>query len=160
MSGPHAEGLLDIRGFIGFNVCRHALFIRSAHLRHSPHRAGGLLTLYITVGVLYNYLVLDLRGLDVIPRYSLFTMQDAIKVFRACFARVLGRTAGAFHSGNGRAGMHGGYSGLSGARDEEEGMLSGPTGFLYEDEEEEDEPELSTPAAQPQGANSNGVIRL
>ncbi|PSS29738.1 hypothetical protein PHLCEN_2v2886 [Hermanssonia centrifuga] len=122
--------------------------------------AGVLFLVYIAAGVLYNYFILDRRGVDVIPRYSLFSLKDTVQFFRRCVERVKDRSSGALHFGNGGGGWgrrDGSYSGLAGSREEEAGMLSGPPGFLDEDDEEDPEEHENN---RPQGIDSSGVIRL
>ncbi|KAI0081116.1 hypothetical protein K474DRAFT_1588342 [Panus rudis PR-1116 ss-1] len=87
---------------------------------------GVLFMGYILLGLLYNRFVLELRGLDAIPRYSFFSFSDTVAFFRRCVGRV--RPDG----GLGRRG----YQGLA---EEEASMLGGPPGFLDEEEEEEEE---------------------
>lgn len=122
-----------------------------------PGRTGTLLVLYVVVGSLYNYLVLDLRGLDVIPRYSLVSLRGSVSALGTCFARVSERSSSAFHFGGNRGDIGGDYRGLSASRDEEEGMLSGPPGFL---DDEDDEPHHDSHNSQLRNMGSNGVIRL
>ena len=50
---------------------------------------------------------------------------------------------------------NGGYRGLD---EEQAGMLSGPPGFL--DEEDDEEPEHPVENGRPVGMDTNGVIRL
>ncbi|KAI0348164.1 hypothetical protein BDW22DRAFT_1320152 [Trametopsis cervina] len=101
---------------------------------------GGLFVLYIILGTLYNFVVLDHRGLDAIPRYSLVSLQDTVTFIRRCYARFADRPSGGSFYGSRRANMNSGYRGLGGTGDEEEGMLSGPPGFLDEQDEDEEEP--------------------
>ena len=113
---------------------------------------------YIIVGGFYNYTVLGLRGLDIIPRYSLFSFRDTINFFHICFDKIKERSSDTLHFGNGGMGGwrrpgNGGYRGLD---EEHAGMLSGPPGFLDEQDEEEEEHENGHPA----GMDSSGVIRL
>lgn len=124
-------------------------------------RVGVLLLAYIVVGGFYNYTVLGLRGLDIIPRYSLFSLQDTINFLQMCFERIKERSSNSIHFGSGGAGGwrrpgNGGYRGLD---EEQSGMLSGPPGFL--DEDDEDEAEHAGPVnGQTAGMDPNGVIRL
>lgn len=112
--------------------------------------------LYVVLGTLYNFLVLDLRGLDAIPRYSLVSLQDTIHFFRKWYARFANRGSSGGYLGNRRSNISSHYRGLA---DEEEGMLSGPPGFL--DEQDDEDEEEHHPANGPgHGMDTNGVIRL
>ncbi|GJE86288.1 autophagy-related protein 27-like protein [Phanerochaete sordida] len=123
--------------------------------------AGLLLMTYIVVGGFYNYTVLGLRGLDILPRYSLFSLRDTINFFQICFERIKERSSETLHFGNSgmggwrRPALNGGYRGLD---EEQTGMLSGPPGYLDEmDEEEPPHPANGRAAA---GMDDSGVIRL
>jgi cation-dependent mannose-6-phosphate receptor len=109
--------------------------------------------LYIVLGTLYNFLVLDLRGLDAIPRYSLVSLRDTVAFFRKWYARFADRSAGGGYYGGRRSNTSGHYRGLG---DEEEGMLSGPPGFLDEQDDEEEQPNRGPRT----GMDPSGVIRL
>ena len=126
----------------------------SAATYKSDCRIGGLFVLYVILGTLYNFLVLDLRGLDAIPRYSLVSLRDTINFFRKCYERFADRSSSRTYLGHRRPNIGGHYRGLA---DEEEGMLSGPPGFLDEQDEEEEEHSAGGPA---RGMDPNGVIRL
>lgn len=131
---------------------------------HTLCSAGILLIAYIIAGGFYNYTVLGLRGLDIVPRYSLFSFRDTIDFCRDCFERIKERSSGSLHLGNGGMGgwrrptTGGGYRGLS--DEEQAGMLSGPPGFLDEEDEEDEEPPHPAGGTAPAGVDSNGVIRL
>lgn len=107
--------------------------------------------LYILVGTFYNRYVLEMRGLDQIPRISFGGIGD---FFRSSVDKL---RPSSWHIGGG--GRTRGYSGLS---EEEGGLMAGPPGFL--DEQDEDEPHTATgPGAQnvrSDGMASDGVIRL
>ena len=125
------------------------------------YRAGTLFMVYIIAGACYNYFILGLRGLDLIPRYSIFTLKDTIQFFRGCMARVKERS-GSLHFGSGGMGSwgsrsNGNYRGLAGSSEEEAGMLSGPPGYLDE-MDDEDEPQENN--SRPAGMDPNGIIRL
>ncbi|KAI0685073.1 hypothetical protein BC835DRAFT_1291123 [Cytidiella melzeri] len=107
---------------------------------------GGVFVLYILLGTFYNYMVLDKRSIDAIPRYSLMSLQDTIDFFRKWYARFADRS-----SSIRRPNMNGHYRGLG---DEEEGMLSGPPGFLDDEDEEEEEHESAIGPAR--GMDPNG----
>lgn len=74
--------------------------------------------------------------------------------------RIKSRSSDNMHFGNG--GMGGwrrpGNGGYRGVDEEQTGMLSGPPGFL--DEEEDEEPEHPAENERHAGMDSNGVIRL
>ncbi|KAI0783341.1 hypothetical protein C8Q75DRAFT_702697, partial [Abortiporus biennis] len=128
-----------------------------------------LFGLYFFSGIMYNYFVLQLRGFDVIPRYSLESLRDTIDFLKDCVIALWSRATSSFHSSSGISHRSwgnggGGYRGLSSSREESTSILGGPPGFLDEDEDEEAAPGLghnpqveSTP---PQGMDSSGVIRL
>lgn len=116
---------------------------------------------YIIAGAFYNFFILGLRGFDIIPRYSLFSLRDSIQFFRSCFGRLRERSD-ALHFGTGGMGswgsrVNGGYRGLAGSREEETGMLSGPPGYLDEEDEEDEQHHHDS---RPEGVDPNGVIRL
>ncbi|KAI0778635.1 hypothetical protein BD413DRAFT_465905 [Trametes elegans] len=129
--------------------------------------AAVLFVLYIIVGTLYNHFVLELRGLEQIPRFSFFSFGDTVELIRGCIGRVRDRSANAWHSqniggrgwssdGSWRRSGRQGYNGLGATPDEAQTMLGGPPGFL--DEQDEDE-EAARPAAEsehPSGMDSNG----
>ena len=103
--------------------------------------------------------VLGLRGLDIIPRYSFFSLRDTISFFRMCFDKIKERSSDTLHFGNSGMGGwrrpgNGGYRGLD---EEQAGMLSGPPGYLDEQDDEEEEQHTN---GHPTGIDSNGVIRL
>lgn len=122
--------------------------------------------LYIILGLLYNRYVLELRGFDQIPRYSLISFSDTMEFFRSCIDRVKSRASDSFHySGGGMSrswgGSGSGYRGLAGSREEQTSMLGGPPGFLDEEDEEEEATDGNDPErGQTQGMDSDGVIRL
>ena len=105
---------------------------------------------------------MGLRGLDIVPRYSVFSLRDTLQFFRRCIDRVKERS-GSLHFGTSGMGSwgsraNGNYRGLASSREEEAGMLSGPPGYLDEmDDEEEPHEDHSS---RPEGMDSNGVIRL
>ncbi|KAH9949400.1 mannose-6-phosphate receptor binding domain-containing protein [Amylocystis lapponica] len=130
---------------------------------------SALFMLYILVGTVYNRYVLELRGADQFPRYSLFTLTDAIEFFRNLTDRIRHRPS---HSGFGDGGWgtrhrgrtSGGYHGLA---EEQEAMMGGPPGFLDEQDEENAHHSPPTPPATSNGgtppssgADANGAIRL
>ncbi|CAL1694206.1 unnamed protein product [Somion occarium] len=125
---------------------------------------GVLFMLYIIVGLLYNRFVLDLRGFDQIPRYSLISFSDVVQFFRNCIDRVKSRTpdfggGGGVNGSWGRSGSD--YRGLAASGEEGASMLGGPPGFLDEEDEGEENIHGSDPeSGRPQGVDSNGVIRL
>lgn len=131
-------------------------------------RVGIIFMLYIVCSLFYNYFVLQLRGFDIIPRYSFFSFSDTVEFFRKCTDRIRPRTSDSWHFGNGgmgsswgRSGGHGGYRGLAASHEEGASMLGGPPGFLDEqDDEDEDDPETPRPLGGGDGMNRNGVIRL
>ena len=108
--------------------------------------------LYILVGTFYNRYVLELRGLDQIPRVSF----GSIASFFCGSVDKLKPSS--WHAGGGGR-SRGGYRGLA---EEEGGLMAGPPGFL--DEQDEEEPHAaSSPEVQntrPTGMDSDGVIRL
>ena len=116
--------------------------------------------IYIIIGGVYNYTVLGLRGWDIVPRYSLFSFRDTINFFQICFRRIKERSSDTLHFGGGRMGgwSRPGNGGFRGLDDEQTGMLSGPPGFL--DEEDEDEDEHPAENSRSAGMDPNGVIRL
>lgn len=124
-------------------------------------RAATLFLVYIIAGMCYNYLVLGLRGLDLVPRYSVFSIRGTVQFLRSCVERVKEHSEslhfGSSGMGSWRSRPNGtGYRGLAQSREEEAGMLGGPTGYL--DDEDEDEGHGSD--SRPTGMDSNGVIRL
>ncbi|OJT08488.1 hypothetical protein TRAPUB_671 [Trametes pubescens] len=135
--------------------------------------AAILFALYMLGGFVYNRYVLELQGLDQIPRFSFFSFSDTLQFFRECIGRVRDRSSDAWHSQDfggrswsssqggswGSSGRHG-YGGLGGTPEEGQTMLSGPPGFL--DEQDEEDEEATTPRGGPGsgGMDSNGVIRL
>lgn len=116
---------------------------RDAHAAAS--RVGIVFMLYVVCSLFYNYFVLQLRGFDLVPRYSFFSVGDTLDFFRRGVDRLRGRSS-AFGSG-------GGYRGLAVSHEEGVSILSGPPGYL---DEQDDEEELE--AAN--GIDHNGVIRL
>ena len=143
-----------------------------------------LFTLYLVGGTLYNRYVLELRGVDQIPRFSFFSFSDTVELVRNCVDRVKYRSSDAWGSGNlgaqnwgsgggswGGSGRRG-YGGLRSTPEEAETMLGGPPGWLDEQDEEDDEEaarQAPEPAhvsqaennpSQPSGMDQNGVIRL
>ncbi|OBZ68375.1 hypothetical protein A0H81_11620 [Grifola frondosa] len=129
--------------------------------------------LYMIVGILYNRYVLELRGFDQIPRYSFFSFSDTVALVRGFVDRVRERSSDAWHSRSGSMGNWGnssswgsrsgrGYHGLAASRDEETAIMAGPPGFLDEqdDEEMDAQPRNEHGTANPEGMDSNGVIRL
>ena len=127
----------------------------------AAHRAGTLFVVYLIAGICYNYFILGLRGVELIPRYSIFSVRGTLQWFRDLFNRIKERS-GSLHLGSGGMGSWGsrgqsGYNGLAASRDEEAGMLSGPRGWL---DEQDDEEEHDEHASRPSGMDSSGVIRL
>ncbi|KAI0361132.1 hypothetical protein OH77DRAFT_1390872 [Trametes cingulata] len=132
--------------------------------------AAVIFALYLLGGTLYNRYVLELRGLDQIPRFSFFSLSDTLEFFRSCVERVKDRSSDAWHSrsfggrswSNGHGGSWGssgrhGYSGLGGTPDEAQTMLGGPPGFLDEQDEEEEAASPAQENARPSGGmDSNG----
>ncbi|RPD82097.1 mannose 6-phosphate receptor domain-containing protein [Lentinus tigrinus ALCF2SS1-7] len=133
-----------------------------------------LFALYIVGGTLYNRYVLELQGMDQIPRFSFFSFSDTVEFVRECMERVRDKSSDAWQSRNwgtqdwGRGGSWSssgrqGYSGLHASAEEAQTMLSGPPGFL--DEQDEEDEEAPVPPAHPEngrapGMDANGVIRL
>ncbi|KAH8094614.1 mannose-6-phosphate receptor binding domain-containing protein [Cristinia sonorae] len=99
---------------------------------------GIVFGLYIVCSVFYNYFVLQLRGFDLVPRYSLFSLGDTIEFIRGCVERIRSRGSDPWE----------GYRGVSASHEEGVSILSGPPGFLDEEDEEED------------GMDRDGIIRL
>ncbi|PIL31530.1 hypothetical protein GSI_06232 [Ganoderma sinense ZZ0214-1] len=141
-----------------------------------------LFALYVVGGTLYNRYVLELQGMDQIPKLSFFSFYDAMEYVRDCVDRVKYRSSDAWHSrnwgaqswgsGGARAGSGGaGYGGLRSTPEEAETMLGGPPGWL--DEQDEDDAEAARHASAPPpgsqvenhgsqrpGMDESGVIRL
>ena len=137
--------------------------------------------MYIIGGFLYNRYVLELRGMDQIPRVSFFSFSDTVEFVRDCMERARDRSAEAWHSRKwgahswrsggggswGGSGRHG-YSGLRSTPEEAQTMLiGGPPGFLDEEDEEDEEAPPRPPPhphpgvnTRPSGMDVNGVIRL
>jgi len=118
---------------------------------------------YIVGGSFYNYFILQLRGFDVIPRYSFISLSDTIEFFRNLVDRMRS-SSGNLHLGSGGMGRSwghsdGGYRGLANSHEEQTSMLGGPPGFLDEEDEEEAAHETGS-GAPPPGMDSEGVIRL
>ncbi|TBU62101.1 mannose-6-phosphate receptor binding domain-containing protein [Dichomitus squalens] len=143
--------------------------------------AAVVFALYLVGGTLYNRYVLQLRGVDQVPRVSFFSFSDTVEFVRDCVDRIKYRTSDAWQSGNwgapnwssgggswGGSGR-GGYGGLRSTPEEAQTMLGGPPGWLDEqDEEDDEEAARQTPPApahtedesRPSGMDQNGVIRL
>ena len=132
-----------------------------------------MFSLYIVVGTLYNRYVLELRGMDQIPRISFCSFGDTVEFIRDCAGRVKDRSSDAWHSRNwgaqdwSRGGSWGGsgrqgYSGLRATPEESETMLGGPPGFLDEQDDEDEETGHGSGEghARPSGMDTNGIIRL
>lgn len=145
-----------------------------------------LFALYLVGGTLYNRYVLELQGMDQIPKFSFFSFHETVEYVRDCVDRVKYRSSDAWHSrnwgaqnwssGGGRqAGSGGaGYGGLRSTPEEAETMLGGPPGWLDEqdDSDEGDEEPARHAPVPPQGSqvendgsgrpgmDSSGVIRL
>ncbi|KAI8981215.1 hypothetical protein BD414DRAFT_419943 [Trametes punicea] len=129
--------------------------------------AAVLFALYIIGGTFYNRYVLELRGLDQIPRFSFFSFGDTVEFFRDCMERVKERSSDAWHarSFGGRgwrsggpwasSGRHG-YNGLGATPDETQTMLGGPPGFLDEQDEDEETPHPGEATARPSGMDASG----
>ncbi|KAI0800825.1 mannose-6-phosphate receptor binding domain-containing protein [Fomes fomentarius] len=128
--------------------------------------------LYIVGGTLYNRYVLELRGMDQIPRFSFFSFSDTVELVHECLERVKGRSSDAWQSRNwgaqnwGSGGSWGssdrqGYSGLRATPEESQTMLGGPPGFLDEQSDEDEEaPPPCQEDSRPSGLDADGVIRL
>ncbi|KAI0718869.1 hypothetical protein C8T65DRAFT_569940 [Cerioporus squamosus] len=125
-----------------------------------------LFTLYIVGGTLYNRYVLELRGMDQVPRFSFFSFSDTVEFVRECVERVKDRSSDAWQSHNwgaqnwDRGGSWGssgrqGYSGLHASPEEAQTMLGGPPGFL--DEEDEDEEAPAPPAHTQENSRAPGM---
>ena len=150
-------------------------FVETARLRHRWFRIAVTFTVYIVAGTLYNRYVLELRGMDQIPRISFFSFRDTVELVRECMGRLKGRSSDAWESRNwgaqdwsssggswGGSGRHG-YNGLRATPEEAETMLGGPPGFLDEQDEEDEERGHEAGGAGgggPSGMDANGVIRL
>ncbi|KAM5531338.1 hypothetical protein V8D89_014983 [Ganoderma adspersum] len=86
-----------------------------------------LFALYLVAGTLYNRYVLELQGMDQIPKFSFFSFNDTVEYVRDCVDRVKYRT-GVMEAGPGQ--------------EEAESMLGGPPGWLDEqDDSDEDDSE-------------------
>lgn len=135
-------------------------------LSRSMDRAGTLLVLYVVVGTLYNYLVLDLRGVDLVPRYSVFSLQDTLHLLSSVKDRLVEAKDRFLYSRRGgwSSGVSTGYRGVASSREEEAGILGGPSGFLDEEDEDEEAPaddsQGYTSHPSTAGLNADGVIRL
>ena len=130
--------------------------------------------LYIVGGTLYNRYVLELRGMDQIPRFSFFSFGDTVELIRGCLERVKSGSSDSWQSRNwgsenwGSGGSWGnsgrqGYSGLRATPEESQTMLGGPPGFLDEQSDEDEEAPPPPPHqedSRPSGMDTNGVIRL
>ncbi|TFK94941.1 mannose 6-phosphate receptor domain-containing protein [Polyporus arcularius HHB13444] len=133
-----------------------------------------LFALYMVGGTLYNRYVLEVRGMDQIPRFSFFSLSDTVAFFRECVERVKDRSSDAWGSRSlgapdwGRGGSWNrsgrqGYGGLHGSPEEAQTMLGGPPGFLDESDEDEEAPAPPAHTQENSGAagmDTNGVIRL
>lgn len=123
--------------------------------------AAVVFALYMVGGILYNRYVLELEGLEQVPRFSSISFSDTLQFFRGCLERVQERSSDAWHSRSFGGSSHGswgssgghGYHGVGGTADEAQTMLGGPPGFLDEEEEEEEEETA-------RGGGANGIIRL
>ncbi|KAI1793994.1 hypothetical protein LXA43DRAFT_884480 [Ganoderma leucocontextum] len=127
-----------------------------------------LFALYHIGGTLYNRYVLELQGVDQIPKFSFISFHDTVEFVRDCVDRVKCRSSDAWHSrhwgvqnwnsgGGSRVGSGGaGYGGLHSTAEEAETMLGGPPGWLDEqDEEDEDDEEAARHGpVPPQGSQS------
>lgn len=105
--------------------------------------------------------MLGLRGLDLVPRYSVLSLRGTVQFLRNCVERVKEHSDSLHFGSSGMGSWRGrssgsGYSGLAQSREEEAGMLSGPTGYL----DEEDEEDGHDSSHRPTGMDTNGVIRL
>ncbi|KAI0639853.1 hypothetical protein C8Q77DRAFT_1152794 [Trametes polyzona] len=101
--------------------------------------AAVLFALYMIGGILYNRYVLELQGLDQIPRFSYFSFGDTLQFIRECIGRVRAGSSDAWHSRSfggrswssghggswGSSGRHG-YNGLGATPDEAQTMLGVP----------------------------------
>ncbi|EMD32523.1 hypothetical protein CERSUDRAFT_118565 [Gelatoporia subvermispora B] len=133
---------------------------------------GILLALYLILGTLYNRYVLQLQGLEQLPRFGF--VGEFMEFLRSCAARVKDQSSDTWQSrgsGSGRWGSGGGWSrgaangyrGLANSREEQEAIIGGPPGFLDEEDEEDDHPHESGGDSQNaglSGMDANGVIRL
>ncbi|KAI0673582.1 hypothetical protein C8Q78DRAFT_1067877 [Trametes maxima] len=128
--------------------------------------AAVLFAAYMIGGTLYNRYVLELRGLDQIPRFSLISFGDTVEFFRSCIERIKGRSSDAWHTRSfggrswnsggswGNSGRHG-YGGLGATPDEAQTMLGGPPGFLDEQDEDEEAAHAAEEGGGPSGMDSN-----
>ncbi|RPD65020.1 hypothetical protein L227DRAFT_494428 [Lentinus tigrinus ALCF2SS1-6] len=125
-----------------------------------------LFALYIVGGTLYNRYVLELQGMDQIPRFSFFSFSDTVEFVRECMERVRDKSSDAWQSRNwgtqdwGRGGSWSssgrqGYGGLHASAEEAQTMLSGPPGFL--DEQDEEDEEAPVPPAHPENGRAPGM---
>ncbi|KAH9858250.1 hypothetical protein C2E23DRAFT_718615 [Lenzites betulinus] len=120
--------------------------------------AAVVFALYMIGGILYNRYVLELQGLEQVPRFSFFSFSDTLEFFRDCVGRVREQSSDAWHSRSwgsspggswGSSGRHG-YRGAVGTADEAQTMLiGGPPGFL--DEQDDEDEEAATPRAEAGG---------
>jgi len=124
-----------------------------------------LLISYVFLGALYRRLVLDHRGMDMIPRFSLHSLSDCYRTAKDFF----NRTSNRFHDPtlgrrwNQRNRSH--YQALT-AEEEEAPLHTGDLRFSIDDEEER---QMGIPPLPPKDArtveqnasmDSAGVIRL
>lgn len=133
-------------GYLQLCLSHSYVTIHEAHILIPTLRSLAVLfALYMVLGVLYNRFVLELRGLDQIPRYSLFSFGDSVALFHRCVDWIRSRSA--WHSDSGLGWANGGsaYSGLAASHDEQEAIMHGPPGFLDEQDEEEEEHPTNVP---------------
>ena len=144
----------------------HHVHIHSNLLSHYAFSFFTIVISYIFLGALYRRLVLNHRGIDMIPRFSLHTLSDLYRTAKDFFDRTPNRfqesTSG--RRWNQRNRSH--YQALS-AEEEEEPLHAGDSRFSIEDEEERQmgippPPLKDTRAAEQSGSidTSAGVIRL
>ena len=152
------------------DCCHDVCVLRRLHIYETLlthfsffYSVGVIFALYMVCSLFYNYFVLQLRGFDLIPRYSFFSLSDTTEFFRGCMDRLRHRSSDSWHFSNGGMGSswghgQGGYRGLAASHEEGTSMLGGPPGFLDEQDEEDDEPETPRPGGT--GMDRSGVIRL
>jgi len=123
---------------------------------------------YILVGSFYNRYVLELRGLDQIPRWSFFSFSDTVELVRNLSDRIRHGSSNSSAAWSGRRNWSRADHSYRGMAEEEEAMMAGPPGFLDEQDEEEDHtPAPQAPPTNVEGESAsskamdeNGVIRL
>ncbi|KAI0962279.1 hypothetical protein AcW1_001136 [Taiwanofungus camphoratus] len=116
--------------------------------------------IYILVGTFYNRYVLELRGLDQIPRFSIFSFSETVAFLRGCVDRIKHRTSDSSRGDSGRWGNGRGGNDYRGLAEEEEAMMAGPPGFLDEQNEEDAHEQGAGGDVRPAGMDADGVVRL